>query len=101
MDKNLLRQAQELQARFAKAQSELESQTVEASSGGGAVKVVIDGKMNIRSIKIDPEVVVREETDMLEDLVIAAVNEAVKKSQEMAASKLGSLTGGLKIPGIM
>ena len=90
-----------MQARFAKAQSELENQTVEATSGGGAVRVVIDGQMKIKSIKIDPEVVSREETEMLEDMVMVAVNEAVKKSQEMAASKLGGLTGGLKIPGIM
>lgn len=95
-----VRQAQELQAKLAKAQQELGDMTVEASSGGGAVKVIIDGQQHIRSVTISAEVVNAEDTEMLQDLVMAAVNEAIKKSQELATSRLGSLTNGLKIPGL-
>lgn len=96
-----VRQAQELQAKLAKAQEELGELTVEASSGGGAVKVTIDGKQKVRSVTISPEVVNAEDTEMLQDLVMTAVNEAIAKSQELAASRLGSLTNGLKIPGLL
>ncbi len=95
-----VRQAQELQAKLAKAQEELGELTVEASSGGGAVKVIIDGKQKIRSVTISPDVVNAGDTEMLQDLVLTAINEAVTKSQELAASRLGSLTNGLKIPGL-
>jgi hypothetical protein len=74
--------------------------TAEVSSGGGAIKIVIDGQQRIRSVTISPEVINAEDAEMLEDLVMAAVNEAIQKSQELAASHLGSLTGGLKIPGL-
>lgn len=100
MNKHFLRQAQELQARLAKAQEELASATVEASSGGGVVKVVITGQGKIQSIKISPEVVTPEDVEFLEDLVLAAVKEAQEKSQELAQSRLGALTGGFKIPGL-
>jgi DNA-binding YbaB/EbfC family protein len=95
-----VRQAQDLQAKLAKAQQELGELTVEATSGGGAVKVAIDGQQKIRSVTISPEVVNAEDTEMLQDLVLTAVNEAITKSQELAASRLGNLTNGLKIPGL-
>jgi len=100
MDKRMLRQAQELQAKLAKAQEELGSVTVEASSGGGVVTVVANGHQNIQSIKISPEAVDPEDLGLLEDLVLAAVNDALDKSQRMAQDRLGGLTGNLKIPGM-
>lgn len=96
----MLRQAQELQAKLAKAQEELAEATVEASSGGGAVKVTINGQQKILSVKISPEAINPEDAELLEDLVLTAVSEAIAKSQELAAERLGKLTGGLKIPGL-
>ena len=95
-----VRQAQELQAKLAKAQQELSNLTLEASSGGGVVTVTIDGQQNIQSVKISPEVVNPDDVELLEDLVLTAVREAITKSQEAAAQSLGGLTGGLKIPGL-
>jgi DNA-binding YbaB/EbfC family protein len=95
-----VRQAQELQAKLAKAQQELGNITLEASSGGGAVTVTIDGQQNIQSVKISPEVVNPDDVELLEDLVLTAVREAIAKSQEAATKSLGGLTGGLKIPGL-
>jgi DNA-binding YbaB/EbfC family protein len=100
MDKRMLRQAQELQSKLLKAQDELENATVEGSSGGGAVTVVVTGQQTIRSIKISPEVVDPEDVELLEDLILAALNEAMEKAKDLAAKKLGALTGGLKIPGL-
>ena len=100
MNKFVFRQAQELQAKLAKAQQELADMTTEISSGGGAIKIVVDGQQKIRSVSISPEVINAEDAEMLEDLVMAAVNEAIQKSQELAASHLSSITGGLKIPGM-
>lgn len=99
MDRSLLRQAQQLQAKLAKAQQELGDITMEASSGGGAVKVVIDGHQRIRSVMISPEII-SEDIELLQDLVMTAVNEAIEKSQETASKRLSSLTGGLNIPGL-
>ncbi len=101
MNKNLLRQAQQLQQRLAKAQEALEEETVEATAGGGAVTVTVTGKQKMQSIKIDPAAVDPDDVTMLEDLVLAAVNEAMDKAQEMAAQRLGAITGGMKIPGLM
>jgi len=95
-----IRQAHQLQAKLEKAQQELEQTTVEATSGGGAVKVVITGQQRVDSVKISPEVVDANDIEMLEDLVLSAVNEAIRQSQELAASRLGAITGGLKIPGL-
>jgi len=95
-----VRQAQELQAKLAKAQQELGNITLEASSGGGAITVTIDGQQNIQSVKISPEVVNPDDVELLEDLVLTAVREAIAKSQEAANQSLGGLTGGLKIPGL-
>ena len=101
MNKNMLRQAQQLQARLAKAQEELESSVVEASAGGGAVKVVVTGKLKVQSIEISPDAVDPEDVEMLQDLVMAATNEALDKAQELAQSRLSAITGGMKIPGLM
>jgi DNA-binding YbaB/EbfC family protein len=100
MNKFLFRQAQELQAKLAKAQEELKDITIEVSSGGGAVKVVIDGQQEVHSVSIAPEVVNAEDVEMLQDLVMTAMNEAIKKSQELAASRLDGLASGLKLPGM-
>ena len=100
MNKFMMQQAQKLQAQLAKAQEELGNLTVEASSGGGAVTVVMNGQQKILSVKISPEVVNPEDVEMLQDLVLTAVSEAIAKSQEAAARRLGGLTGGLKIPGL-
>jgi DNA-binding YbaB/EbfC family protein len=95
-----MRQAQELQAKLAKTQEELADITVEASSGGGAVKVTINGQQQVQSVKISPEAIEPDDVELLEDLVLTAVNEAITKSQELAAKRLGKLTGGLNIPGL-
>jgi DNA-binding YbaB/EbfC family protein len=101
MSKFMMKQAQKLQAQLARAQQELSNLTVEASSGGGAVTVVMNGQQQIQSVKISPEVVNPEDVEMLEDMVLTAVGEAIAKSQEAAAKQLGGLTGGMKIPGMM
>lgn len=100
VNKQMMRQAQQLQARLAKAQEEIEAQRVEASAGGGAVKAVATGKQTIESIVIDPGAVDPDDVELLQDMILAAVNEALAKSQEMANEKIGALTGGLKIPGM-
>jgi DNA-binding YbaB/EbfC family protein len=100
MNKHMLQQAQRLQAQLLKAQEELANMTVEASSGGGAVTVTMNGQQQILSVKIAREVVDPEDIEMLEDMVLSAVKEAQVKAQEAAAKKMGGLTGGLKIPGL-
>ena len=97
----LMKQAQKMQAQMAKVQEELASRTVEATAGGGMVSVTADGKQQIVSIRIEPEVVDPQDVEMLQDLVVAAVNEALKKSQEMVAEEMSKITGGLQIPGMM
>ena len=94
----MLKQAQQLQAKMEKAQQELEHETLEVSSGGGAVTIVITGHQQIKSVKIAPEAA--GDVEMLQDLVLTAVNEAVKKSQELASSRLNALTAGMNIPGL-
>ena len=100
MNKLFMRQAKELQAKLAKAQEELEDTTLEASAGGGAVTITINGQQKVQSVKISPEAVDPQDIELLEDLILTAMNEAVKKSQELAQERLGALTGGLKIPGL-
>jgi DNA-binding YbaB/EbfC family protein len=100
VNKFIMRQAQELQAKLAKAQEELAQATVEASSGGGAVKVTVNGQQELQSVKILPEAINPDDAELLEDLVVAAINEAMTKSRELAAERLGKITGGLKIPGL-
>jgi DNA-binding YbaB/EbfC family protein len=100
MNRFMMQQAQKLQEKLAKAQQELSNTTLEVSSGGGAVTVTVNGQQQIKSIKISPEVVDADDIEMLEDLVLSAVSEAISQSQELAAKQLGGLTGGLKIPGL-
>ncbi len=96
----MLKQAQEMQARLAKLQEELAGRTVEASSGGGMVSVVANGRQEILSVKIEKEVVSPEEIDLLQDLVRAAVNEALARSREMMAAEMAKITGGMNLPGL-
>ncbi len=100
MNKFMFQQAQQLQAKLAKAQEELNNLTVEGSSGGGAVKVTMSGQQKIQSVEISPEAVNPEDVELLQDLVLTAVSEALARSQEAAAKHLGSITGGLNIPGL-
>lgn len=95
-----LRQIQELQAKMIKAQEELVNTTIEVTAGGGAIKIVVNGHQQFQSITISPEVINPDDVEFLQDLVLAACNEAIQKSQEMAAHNMSKLTGGLKIPGL-
>jgi DNA-binding YbaB/EbfC family protein len=98
MNKNMMRQAQRLQAQLQKIQEELETLTVEGSAGGGVVKVVMTGKQVVQQVTIAPEAA--EELELLQDLVLAAVNDAFAKTQELAAKKMAVVTGGMNIPGL-
>ena len=98
---NLMKQAQKLQAKMLKLQEELAGRTVETTSGGGMVKVVANGKQQVVSIEIEKEVVDPDDVDMLQDLILAAVNDALTKSQDMVSSEMSQLTGGMNIPGMM
>jgi DNA-binding YbaB/EbfC family protein len=95
---NILKQAQQFQDKVAKLQEELGDRTVEASAGGGMVTVVVNGKQEILSINIDPEVVDPEDLEMLQDLVLAAVNDGLARAKEMMNEEMGKLTSGLNIP---
>jgi len=95
-----MKQAQKIQSEIARVQQELSRKTVEASAGGGMVTAVANGKQEIISVKIEPEVVTSGDIEMIQDLVLAAVNEALKKSQEMVAEEMRKITGGLNIPGL-
>lgn len=96
----MMKQVQAMQAKMAALQEELEKTEVEATAGGGMVKVVTNGKNEIKSLTIDPEVVDKDDVEMLQDLIIAAVNQAREKVQEMQAEQMSQLTGGLKLPGL-
>ncbi len=96
---NMMKQAQKMQKEMMKLQEEIEQRTVEASAGGGAVTVVATGKKEIKSIEIKPEVVDPDDIEMLQDLIMAAINEAIRQADEMAAREMGKLTGGLNLPG--
>ena len=98
---NIMKQAKKMQERMARLQQELETKTVEASAGGGMVSVVVNGKFEIISLKIDKDVVSPDDVEMLQDLVMAAVNEGVRKAQEMTTTEMSKITGGLNIPGLM
>ena len=98
---NMMKEAQKLQARMLKMQEELAEKTVESAVGGGMVKVVANGRNQVVSIRIEKEVVNPEDVAMLQDLILAAVNDALSKSQEMVATQMGKLTGGLNIPGLI
>jgi DNA-binding YbaB/EbfC family protein len=95
----MLKQVQQMQAEMAKAQEELATAVVEASAGGGMVTVKVTGALEVKEIRIDPEAIDPEDADMLQDLVLAAVNEALRSAQELAANRMGAATGGLGGPG--
>ena len=95
-----LKQAQKMQKDMSKIQAEMANKTVEATAGGGMVTVIVNGNQEITSIKIEKEVVDPDDVEMLENLVIAAVNEGLRKSKEMVTGEMGKLTGGLNIPGL-
>ena len=97
----MMKQAQKMQAKIMKIQEEMAERSVEASSGGGMVTVTANGKQEVLAIRIEPEVVDPEDVEMLQDLVVAAVNEALKKAQEMVAEEMAKVTGGMQIPGLM
>ena len=96
----MMKQAQQLQKKMMEMQAELGNRTVSAQAGGGMVEASVNGRQELVSLRIDPEVVSPEDVEMLQDLVLAAVNEALKKSREMVAQEMNKLTGGLQIPGM-
>lgn len=96
----MMKQVQKMQAQMAQLQEELANKVVEASAGGGMVQVKVNGKQEVLEIKIQPEAVDPEDVEMLEDMVLAAVNEALRNAQEMVASEMGKITGGMNIPGL-
>ena len=96
----MMKQAQEMQAKMMKAQEELATKEVEATAGGGAVTVRMNGKQDVISVKISPEVVDPQEVEMLEDLMVAAYREAKKKAEDLAKEELSKATGGMDIPGL-
>jgi len=98
---NMMKQAQQLQSKMMKLQEELAEKTVESRSGGGMVKVTANGRQQILSIQVEKEVVDPDDVEMLQDLILAAVNDALAKAQEMVSSEMSKLTGGLNIPGLM
>ena len=100
MNRNMMKQAQQLQKQMVKMQEEIESARVEYSAGGGVVKVIVTGKMAVESIEIDPDVVDSEDVEMLQDLILSAINGGLAEAQEMASSIMGAITGGLNIPGL-
>jgi len=95
-----MKQAKKMQERMALLQQELAMKTVEVSSGGGMVSVVVNGKFELVTLKIEKDVVNADDVEMLQDLVMAAVNEGIRKAQEMSAAEMAKITGGLKIPGL-
>ena len=97
---SVLKQAQKMQEEMERIQQETEEENIEATSGGGAVKVVVNGKKELVEIKLDPDAVDPDDVETLEDLIMAAVNEAVKKAEDMMEEKMGAITGGLNIPGL-
>ena len=97
---NLMKEAQKLQEKMLQMQEQIGQKKVDATAGGGMVTVEANGKQEIVSIKIDPEVINKDDAQMLEDLVLAACNEALRKSRELVQQELGKITGGLKIPGL-
>ncbi len=99
--KDLMSQAKKMQDNLAKTQEELANKVVEASSGGGMVTIAMNGKYEIQKLKIDPEVIDPEDTEMLEDLIIAAFNEARDKIAQTSEQEMSKLTGGMNIPGLM
>lgn len=100
MNRNMIKQAQQMQAKLAQIQEELANTKTEATSGGGVVKAVVIGTSKIDSINIDPKAVDPDDIELLQDLILAAVNEAFENAQKLANEKMGQITGGLNIPGL-
>ena len=98
---NIMKQAKKMQERMVQLQEELAAKTVAATAGGGMVSVAVNGKFELLSLKIEKEVVNPDDVEMLQDLIMAAVNEGIRKAQEMAAAEMGKITGGMQIPGLM
>ncbi|OEU49709.1 MAG: nucleoid-associated protein [Desulfuromonadales bacterium C00003096] len=98
---NIMKQAQQMQQKMARVQEELQSREVEASAGGGMVTATVNGAQQLVALKMEPSVIDPEDVEMLQDLVLAAVNEAIKKSQAMAQEEMSKITGGMNIPGLM
>ena len=98
---NMMKQAQKMQAKMAQVQEDLKGEVLDVSAGGGMVKVTITGDMQIKSIAIDPAAIDPDDAEMLQDLVTAAVNEAIRSAQELAANRMGEVTNGVNIPGLM
>jgi len=96
----IMKQAKKMQERMASLQKELETKTVEAQAGGGMVSAVVNGKYELVSLKIERDVVNPDDIEMLQDLIVAVVNEGIRKAQEMAAAEMSKITGGLNIPGL-
>lgn len=97
---NIMKQAQQMQAKMARVQQELEKKEIEATAGGGMVTARVNGKQELLELKIEKDVVDPEDVEMLQDLVLAAVNEAIKQSQKMIQEEMGKVTGGMNIPGL-
>lgn len=98
--KKMMKQAQQMQAKMEKMQDELKERTVEATSGGGVVRVVVNGKFQVLDLEIDPDAVDPDDVEMLEDLVLAAINEGMREVQDMINDEMGDLTGGMNLPGM-
>jgi len=98
---NIMKQAQMMQKRMAQLQQELEERRIEASAGGGMVTAVVSGKQQLIALTIDPRAVDPDDVEMLQDLVVAAVSEALKESQKLAQEEMGKITGGMNIPGLV
>jgi nucleoid-associated protein EbfC len=96
----MMKQAQKLQAKMMAMQEELGARTVSAQAGGGMVEAMVNGRQELLSLRIDPEVVVPEDVEMLQDLILAAINEALNRAREMMAAEMAKLTGGMQIPGL-
>ena len=96
----MMKQAQKLQAKMVEMQAELGNRTVSAQAGGGMVEAVVNGRQELVSLRIEPEVAVPDDVEMLQDLILAAINEALNRSREMMAAEMSKLTGGMQIPGL-
>ena len=98
---SMMKQAQKMQAKMAQVQEELKNEVLDVSAGGGMIKVTITGDLQVKSIVIDPAAIDPDDAEMLQDMVTAAVNEAIRSAQELAASRMGDVTNGVNIPGLM
>lgn len=97
----MMKQAQKMQSKMAQVQEDLKAESIETSAGGGAVKVTISGDLAVKSISIDPSLLDPEEIEMVQDILTAAVNEAIRSAQELGAQRMSEVTGGMNIPGLM